>query len=54
MKTVQKIKNKVDIPTVYILIGWPLIIMGYCLHKIFVLLKVGWIISRDFDGKGDN
>lgn len=34
---------------VLIFFGFPIVIIGYFAHKLFVLLKAGWIISRDFD-----
>jgi len=32
-----------------LIFGFPFIVIGYFSHKIFLLLKIGWAISRDFD-----
>jgi len=31
------------------ILAFPFIVIGYLLYKIFIFLKTGWVISRDFD-----
>ena len=46
---VDNFKKDSIIDTLMILLGFPFIVVGYLSHKVLILLKAGWTISRDFD-----